>query len=88
MMVMNGDTPTQEGSVPDEAVQVLASGKEALKEREKKQITFISECTLDQDVVVVDKKGLKASEGSSSKNTALHIIKGELRANSWWGEID
>jgi hypothetical protein len=67
-MTMDGDKPTQEGSVHDKAAQV-ADRKQALKEREKKQIAFIAECTFDD--VLVDEKGPKALKGSSSKNVAL-----------------
>jgi hypothetical protein len=70
---MNGDTPTYEGSVHDKAAQVAAR-KQALKEREKKQIAFIAECTLND--VVVNEQGLQALKGSSSNNTALKTIKG------------
>jgi hypothetical protein len=38
---MDGDSPTQEGSVPDKAAQVAAR-KRAIKERVKKQIVFIA----------------------------------------------
>jgi hypothetical protein len=52
----------------------LSGSKQALKEREKKQIAFIAECTLDN--VVVDEKGPKALTSSSSKSRALQTIKG------------
>jgi hypothetical protein len=55
---MDGDSPTQEGSVPDKAAQVAAR-KRAIKERVKKQIVFIAECTIRD--VVIDEKGIKGS---------------------------
>jgi hypothetical protein len=65
----NEDTPTQEGSDSYKAAQV-AVRKQALKEREKKQIAFITECSTLGDVVL-DENGLNALKGSSSKIMAL-----------------
>jgi hypothetical protein len=71
------DSPTQEGSFPFKVAQVAARKeelKQALKEKDKQQIAFIAECTIDD--VVVDDEAPKSLKGSGSKTTALQTIKG------------
>jgi hypothetical protein len=74
---MNGDAPTQEGSVSDKAAVVaakLAARKTAAKEKEREQTAFILECTFDD--VIVDENNPKALKGPGSNFTALQTIKG------------
>jgi hypothetical protein len=73
----NDDMPTQEGSSPFKVAQVAARKqalKQALKEKDKQQIAFIAECTMDD--VFVDNEAPKSLKGSGSKTTALQTIKG------------
>ncbi len=74
MTSMDGDTPTQEGSGPDKAASVSCQEASTmllfflfqLKQKEKKHIGFIAECTL-VDGVIVHENGRKGLKGFSSK---------------------
>jgi hypothetical protein len=71
---LDSTTPTPEVLGVIDQVDPVAVKKSAQKERDKKQISFIADCTLDD--VVVDAKRPKALKGNTSKFSNLQTIKG------------
>jgi hypothetical protein len=71
---LDSTTPTPEVLGGADQVDPVAVKKSAQKERDKKHISFIADCTFDD--VIVDVKRPKALKGNSSKFTDLQTIKG------------